>query len=238
MKYHQIINNIIEGWKRLLKRETAMEQGIDRRKTNIDIINKTLYSAQLKDTSQERLKSEVKWTNDFQNYDIVWEVAYQMAHRCTIDMKFRNFQYKYLMRIVPNNKYLFKCKLPPTVLCDFCAMQEETNAHLFWECSYVQEYWSKIQKFLKDNNLEIELTYYRISFGILDKNNIKTSMINFIILIAKYWIFASKYKMQRPSSEGFLKVLHERKETEHYIALTKDKLEHHNQKWGFLRSFE
>ena len=74
-----------------------MEQGIDRRKTNIDIIsmkhniNKTLYSAQLKDTSQERLKSEVKWTNDFQNYDIVWEVAYQMAHRCTIDMKLRNF---------------------------------------------------------------------------------------------------------------------------------------------------
>ena len=49
------------------------------------------------------LKSEVKWTNDFQNYDIVWEVACQMAHRCTIDMKLRNFQYKYLMQIVPNN---------------------------------------------------------------------------------------------------------------------------------------
>ena len=120
-----------------------------------------------------------------------------MAHRCTIDIKLRNFQYKYLMRIVPNNEYLFKCKLAPTVLCDFCAMQEETNVHLFWECFYVQEYWSKIQKFLKNNNLEIELTYYRISFGILDKNNIKTSMINFIILIAKYWILASKYKMQR-----------------------------------------
>ena len=102
----------------------------------------------------------------------------------------------------------------------------------------MQEYWSKIQKFLKENNLEIELKYYRISFGILDKNNIKTSMINFIILIAKYWIFASKYKMQRPFSEGFLKILHERKETEQYIALAKDKLERHNQKWGILRSFE
>ena len=79
----------------------------------------------------------------------------------------------------------------------------------------MQEYWSKIQKFLKNNNLEIELPHYRISFGILDKNNIKTSMINLIILIAKYWIFASKYKMKRPSSEGFLKILHERKETEH-----------------------
>ena len=86
--------------------------------------------------------------------------------------------------------------------------------------------------------LEIELTYYRTSFGILDQNNIKTPMINFTILIAKYWIFASTYKMQRPPSEGLLKILHERKETEHYIALAKDKLEHYNQKWGFLRSFE
>ena len=65
LKYYQIINNILEGLKRLLKSETAMEQGIDQRKTNIDIIpmkhtiNKTLYRAQLKDTSQEKLNSEV-----------------------------------------------------------------------------------------------------------------------------------------------------------------------------------
>ena len=65
LNYHQIINNILEGVKRLLKRETAMEQGIDQRKTNIDIIsmkhniNKTLYSAQLKDTLQEKLIPEV-----------------------------------------------------------------------------------------------------------------------------------------------------------------------------------
>ena len=32
-----------------------------------------------------------------------------MAFRCTNDVKLRNFQYKYLMRIVPNNRYLFKC---------------------------------------------------------------------------------------------------------------------------------
>ena len=221
-----------------------MEQGIDQRQTNIDIIslkhniNKTLYSTQLKETSQERLKSEVKWTKDFQNYDIVWELAYQMSHRCTIDIKLRNFQYKYLMRIIPNNKYLFKCKLVPTVLCDFCAMQEETNAHLFWDCHFVQGYWSKIQKFLQDNNFKIDLTYYRISFGILDKNSVKTPMMNFIILIAKYCIFASKYKMQRPTFESFLKTLHQRKEAEHYIALAKDKIEQHNQKWGFLGNFE
>ena len=77
------------------------------------------------------------------------------------------------MRIIKNNKYLFKCKLAPTVLCYFCAMQEETNAYLLWDYHFVQGYWPKIQKFLQDNNLETDLTYYRISFGILDKNSIK-----------------------------------------------------------------
>ena len=84
----------------------------------------------------------------------------------------------------------------------------------------------------------MSLTYYRISFGILDKNNIKTPIMNFIILKAKCCIFASKYKMQRPTVESFLKTLHQRKEAEHYIALAKDKIEQHNQKWGFWGNFE
>ena len=59
-----------------------MEQGIEQRKTNIFIVSiiynvkYTLYNTQLKDTLTETLNSEVKWKNDFQNYGIVWEVAY------------------------------------------------------------------------------------------------------------------------------------------------------------------
>ena len=61
---------------------------------------------------------------------------------CTVDVKLINFDYKYLMRIIPNNRYLFKCKLVPSVLYDFCLMQEETNVHLFWQCWYIQDLWS------------------------------------------------------------------------------------------------
>ena len=45
------------------------------------------------------------------------------------------------MQIVPNNKYLFKCKLASNILCDFCAIKAE--AHLCWECFYVHEYGEK-----------------------------------------------------------------------------------------------
>ena len=58
--------------------------------------------------------------------------------------------------------------------------------------------------------------------------------MNFIILIAKYCICASKYKMQRQTDEGFLKSLHKGKEAEHYIALAKDKIEHHSKKMGIF----
>ena len=46
-----------------------MEQGINQRKTNIEIISlihdihKILYRIQVKDTLKEKIKSEVKWIN-------------------------------------------------------------------------------------------------------------------------------------------------------------------------------
>ena len=49
-----------------------MEQGIEQRKTNIDIIsmiynvNNTLYNTQSKDTLKEKINSEVKWTMFFE----------------------------------------------------------------------------------------------------------------------------------------------------------------------------
>ena len=86
------------------------------------------------------------------------------------------------MRIVPNNRHLFKCKISPTVLCDFCSMPEENNAHSFWDCIYSQELWSHIRIFLNDNNMQVDISYLNISFGILNRNSMKNEMINFIIL--------------------------------------------------------
>ena len=113
-------------------------------------------------------------------------------------------------------------------------MQEENNAHLFWDCIYSQEFWSHIRIFLNDNNMQVDISYLNISFGILNRNSMKNEMINIIILLAKYYIYASKYKQQKTNFEGFKNILKQRKEIEHYNALSKDKLDYHNQKWGFL----
>ena len=68
------------------------------------------------------IKSQNEMNKRILGQNIVWDSVYLMAFRCTNDVKLRNFQYKYLMRIVPNNRYLFKCKITSTVLSDFCSM--------------------------------------------------------------------------------------------------------------------
>ena len=117
------------------------------------------------------------------------------------------------MRIVPKNKYLFECKLALFALCDFCARHEETNAHLFWECWYVQDLWSKIQEILTYNNAEIQLSYFTISFGVNYGTNPKH-----LVLLVIYYIFSTKYKQLLPTINGFLNLLIQTREFEEYIA--------------------
>ena len=113
-----------------------------------------------------------------------------------------------------------------------CTMQEENNAHLFWDFIYSQEFLPHIRNFLNDHNMQVDISYLNIGLVILNRNSMKNETINFIIVLAKYYIYTSKYKQQKPI---FLKkkMLKQIKEIEHYIALSKDKLDYYNQKSGF-----
>ena len=51
--------------------------------------------------------------------------------------------------------------------------------------------------------MQVDISCVNISFGMLNRNSMKNEMINFIILLAKYYIYTSKYKQQNP----ILKVL-------------------------------
>ena len=97
-----------------------------------------------------------------------------MSFSRTVDVKLRNFNYIYLMRIIPNKRYLFKCKLVPSVLCDFCFMQEETNVHLFGN-----DVIYRICGLLTPNNVEIQLSYFNISFGVNYKKQAKKNSFYF-----------------------------------------------------------
>ena len=100
--------------------------------------NKFLYKHQLKKDQVRNIVSQEKWSSHFENENLRWDQIYSNNFTSTIDTKLRIFQYKYLFRIIPTNKRLFKQNIVNSNLCDFCNMDIETIHHLFWECNQVQ----------------------------------------------------------------------------------------------------
>ena len=128
-------------------------------------VNKFLYQQQLQKDQITDIKHEYKWTNVFEENNLNWKDIYTIPIKTTIDTKLRDFQYKFITRILPTNTFLYKCKISKTNLCDFCCRDIETFKHLFWECCHSQHFWSQLKTFLAGKNIELTLNYKEICFG-------------------------------------------------------------------------
>ena len=129
-----------------------------------------------------------------------------------MDTKLRWFQYRIVHRIIPTNRYLFKCKIVDSPLCNICNQEEETISHLMWECEIVQNFWSRLLNILKEKCIlceTLELSEPLILFGIKEKV-ITDKAIDLIILIAKYYIYSCKWQSKAPHLKVFEKILKER----------------------------
>ena len=140
------------------------------------------------------------------------------------------------MRIVATNKMLLKFKLVSSNLCDFCSMEIETVNHLFWNCTHAQTFWLDIKNaYFSNQNININLNLMNITFG-LQKQSRYTSVTNFVILSAKYYIYINKCKKTMPHLEGFRMYLSKCIEIDKQIALKNDTLQHHYEKWSLLEN--
>ena len=237
LNYHTLVQSIPKQWKTKLKKDTVL---INNTKNNLvkQIIkfkspNKYLYNIQINRVSNNLvIKSHTKWDEEIDHVN--WKNAHNIPFRTIINTKLRAFQYKYLMRIVPNNNFLYKINLNNTSLCDFCNMFVETNKHLFWECQLSRAFWSELEGFLRVKHIDIKLDYKTISLGYMDQSSFST-LLNCILIYAKYFIFKNKYEKTSPSFSHFKNYLKYQEKIERLIALAKDKLPEHENKWNQLQ---
>ena len=59
-------------------------------------INKSLYNIQLEAENVPKIKAEEKWSKEFLQHEMNWLQFYLMSFNCTVDVKLRNFNCKYL----------------------------------------------------------------------------------------------------------------------------------------------
>jgi len=234
LKYTALVSKISVEWKEKINLEHQIEnpaatflETIMRIKKPTQILYKQFLR---KYNNPQQNKAEIKWNAIFDNLD--WKNIYKMPFMSTIDTKLRTFQYKYVTRILPTNVLLYKCKLSNSSLCDFCNMHTETLKHLFWECHHIQHFWSRLKTYLCGKNMVFNMDYKVISFG--SNKDHSQHILDFIILLAKYFIFKSKLEKSVPNYMNVIKYLKERKTIEEQIAFMKDKLNTHNKKWNQL----
>jgi hypothetical protein len=234
LKYMSLIASIPLEWKAKIKNENdriELGKNVPLKLKKSKQKNKLLYNLQFNNNEDLIIPSRVKWAEEFENNNLEWNNIFNSYISSTLDIKLRNFQYKYIYRITSTNKRLFKQNIVNCNLCEFCNMYIESLKHLFWECNHIQVFWNSLDQFLKSCNIFINLNFKTVSFGVSDYSFNDNNIYNFILFHAKYFIFINKCLKTNPSFEKFKRYLFSKIEIEKQISLINDQFQKYEQKW-------
>ena len=148
-----------------------------------------------------------RWNLTYQN--LKWKDIFSLCFQTTVDVQLRWFQARVLHRLLPTEKYLFKCRLSDSPLCTFCQQENETLSHLLWNCNVVRNFWETFLNCLHEKCFHLarfQFCEQLVMFGISD-GVITDKGMDFIILFAKFYIYKCKLQNNQPSVLAFLRQL-------------------------------
>ena len=121
-----------------------------------------------------------------------WKEVFKLPFMITTEPYLQSYQYKILNRILNCNDRLFKWKIKARPGCDFCGRIDTIEHRLFY-CKESKQIWDSIQRWIK-TSLEIDTTFTicEVIFGIQINNDDYTDLMNYVILITKWYINKNK----------------------------------------------
>ena len=82
-----------------------MESNLLKQIRNQTHVNKFVYNNFMRYSQGAVSNAEIKWNEQFSDETLHWKNIYLTVFKSANDIKLRNFQYKYIMRIVPTNQF-------------------------------------------------------------------------------------------------------------------------------------
>ena len=161
--------------------------------------------------------SEHLWQMEYGVTSEEMKKYYCMAFKYAMDTKLQTLQYKILMNIYPCNLKLCHWRIKPSAGCDACS-ESDTIPHHFVRCKAMQPFWASLFKwwsnFCNKCNQNLERN---IILGVVSKICHKPQL-NFVILLAKWYVYRTKYLKQSCFFYEFQVELKSRLKIEEYIA--------------------
>ena len=126
-----------------------------------------------------------------------WKTIYMFPFKTTTYSLLRWFQVSLNHNILVTNKLLHYMKIKEDSICTFCTQEEETITHLLWQCNVTKEFLNFVTTWLQSFNIYIELSEELFLFG-LEKEQRLTSIMKFLLLYTKYYIYCCRCNKQPP----------------------------------------
>ncbi|KAK3083996.1 hypothetical protein FSP39_006453 [Pinctada imbricata] len=157
LKYYQIIEKIPMDWKKRIKEFKVNNSLLDVCEDDellIKLISnkciKFVYEILRNKVFQSPDTRIMKWKHELGNMNEEYNHYYLFPKKCSSDTSLIYFQYRILNRILSTNTFLFRLNISETNLCTFCAVEEETLTHLFYDCVHVRNLWNEIHQWLAE----------------------------------------------------------------------------------------
>lgn len=189
----------------------------------VNIVSKKETLRKLHQKWQTKIQTNIHYDQFLECFDDINQLVYST--------KMRNFQFRFLHRIIFTGDILYKWKIVDSPLCTYCRLDYETLEHLFYKCSITIRFWEMLFSWfeaLTDTEVNPELE------NVCFCNYEEDKLLSTIILLAKQHIFSRKCIDREPNVYIFKDSLMQLISIERYQALKTKKYKPFVKKWQRL----
>ena len=235
MKYNSIRSAIPAHWKKIIKDNrnnpnTSMIRLNDLPFIKINNCLKPLSKCTNKHIYNKLLCTQIKpptaidkWINTFPFLETEeWSPIFKRTFYITKEPYLQSFEYKILNRILNTNENLYKWKIQNSSECKLCGEVDGVEHHLFY-CNKSKSFWTSLKNWMVDNlGYGFELTVCEVIFGIPDTKNPDIRLLNFLILMGKWYINKCRSKENQIYFFEFLMILKNKVNIMTFIPVEED----------------
>ena len=196
-----------------------------------DVLEKTSkhYYTLLISTKAKFLNNTLVLKRDFNLNEEQLKKVFILPHTVSFEPYVRAFQYKVLNSMLFTNTKLFKIGFITEDKCSFCKSESETLSHLLLDCIETKSFWRDFEFYFYSLSKEfVHLTLKDVIVGIIST---KCPLLNFLLLIAKIYLWDCRRTQILPNITGFKLKVENKYETEKYVCTKNNTLDKFNKKW-------
>ena len=144
------------------------------------------------------------------------------------EIKLRDIQFKINNKIHVTNSYLHRINKIDNNICSYCQKETESIFHLLCTCDIVKEFWDDFKTWVSETlNADVNISDENIIYSSFSKS----PLIDFLIIMAKYYIYKNKFHNKRINTRGFEAYAKVKFKNEMYIAKIKNAYDKFLGKW-------